>query len=92
MPGYKDRSAMVAPRYAARIGPGSNGVFVPTLVLDGQVCGTWRRTTRATAVVLEAASFGRLSPAQKKSFDAPRARYADFLGQPATLRWMPLGA
>jgi hypothetical protein len=87
MPGYKDRSAMVAPRYAARIGPGSNGIFVPTLVLDAQVCGTWRRTTRGKAVVLEASPFVRLSAAQKKAFDVPRARYADFLGQPAALRW-----
>jgi hypothetical protein len=87
MPGYKDRSAIVAPRHAGRVGPGANGIFVPTLVLDARVCGTWKRSARAKAVVLEASPFGRLTAAQKKSFDAPRARYAEFLGQSATLRW-----
>jgi hypothetical protein len=87
MLGYKDRSAMVAARHAGRIVPGSNGMFLSTLVLDGRVCGTWRRSAPAKGVVLEASPFGRLSAAQKKSFGVPRARYADYLGQPATLRW-----
>jgi hypothetical protein len=87
MPGYKDRSAIVALRHAGRVGPGANGIFVPTLVLDARVCGTWKRSARAKAVVLEASPFGRLTAAQKKSFDVPRARYAEFLGQSATLRW-----
>jgi hypothetical protein len=87
MAGYKDRSAMVAPRHAGGIVSSPNGVFASTLVLDGQVCGTWRRSSSANAVVLEAAPFSRLSAAQKKSFDAPRARYADFLGMPASITW-----
>jgi hypothetical protein len=87
MLGYKDRSAMVAPRHAGRIVPGSNGMFLSTLVLDGQVCGTWRRSTSAKGVVLEASPFGRPSAGQKKSFDVPRARYADYLGMAATLVW-----
>jgi hypothetical protein len=85
--GYKDRSAMVAARHAGRIVPGSNGMFVPTLVLDARVCGTWKRATRGKNVVLEASPFGRLTAAQKKAFDAPRARYADYLGIPLTLAW-----
>ncbi|MFL5607297.1 MAG: winged helix DNA-binding domain-containing protein, partial [Gemmatimonadaceae bacterium] len=87
MLGYKDRSAMVASRHAAQVGPGSNGVFVSTLVLDARVRGTWKRSTRGKALVLEASPFGRLSAAEKTSFDAPRARYSDFLDRPAALRW-----
>jgi hypothetical protein len=85
MLGYKDRSAMLAPRYAGRIVPGGNGMFLSTLVLDGQVRGTWRRSARAKGVVLDASPFGRLTAPQKKAFDAPRERYAHFLGVPATL-------
>jgi hypothetical protein len=86
--GYKDRSAMVAPRHAGRVLSTANGVFAATLVLDAQVCGTWKRAASAKAVVLEAAPFVRLTAAQKQSFDVPRARYANFLGAPAALRWI----
>jgi hypothetical protein len=85
--GYKDRSAMVAPRHAGRILSTANGVFAATLLLDAQVCGTWKRSANAKAVVLEAVPFARLSAAQKKSFDVPRARYSTFLDRPATLQW-----
>jgi hypothetical protein len=79
MLGYKDRRAMLATRFADRIVPGGNGMFLPTLVLDAQVRGTWRRTARGKSVVLEASPFGRLSAADMKAFDVPRERYARFL-------------
>ncbi|MCU0625760.1 MAG: winged helix DNA-binding domain-containing protein, partial [Gemmatimonadaceae bacterium] len=41
--GYADRSACIAAEDFARIVPGGNGVFLPMLVLRGQVRGTWRR-------------------------------------------------
>lgn len=40
MLGYKDRSASLPPRFADRICPGGNGMFVATLVWEGRVCGT----------------------------------------------------
>ena len=39
--GYADRSAVLDPTHAARIVPGANGVFRPTVVLGGRVVGTW---------------------------------------------------
>lgn len=87
MLGYKDRSAALPPRYSARIVPGGNGMFLSTLVLDGQVCGTWRRTTRAKSVEIEALPFGRLKAAEKKEFVAPVERYANFLGAPVNIAW-----
>jgi hypothetical protein len=41
MLGYTDRSAALPAQHASRIVPGGNGVFRPTLVVDGQVVGTW---------------------------------------------------
>jgi hypothetical protein len=87
MLGYKDRSAALAPRYADRIVPGGNGMFLSTLVLDGQVRGTWRRTSRQTSVVLEASPFVRLKASEKKAFAYPAERYGQFLGVPATVAW-----
>jgi hypothetical protein len=87
MLGYKDRSAMLAPRFANRIVPGANGMFLSTLVLDGQVRGTWRRSMRAKSVVLEISPFGRLSAADRKAIVVPSERYAQYLGTTTTLEF-----
>ena len=87
MLGYKDRSAALASRFADRIVPGGNGMFLSTLVLDGQVCGTWRRAARARSVTLTASPFRALTAAEKKAFAAPVERYAHYLGVPVTLAW-----
>ena len=44
--GYRDRSAVLDPAYAQRICRGGNGMFSPTIVIDGVVTGTWKRTFR----------------------------------------------
>ncbi|MEP6730178.1 MAG: winged helix DNA-binding domain-containing protein [bacterium] len=90
MLGYKDRSAALAARYSDRIVPGGNGMFLSTLVVDGQVSGTWRRAARAKTIkttAIEASPFGRLDASAKKAFSIPRERYARFLGAPVTLAW-----
>jgi len=66
MLGYQDRSAALPAEHAQRIVPGNNGMFLPTLVVDGQVVGTWKRTLRARRVALEARPFVAL-PARVKS-------------------------
>lgn len=53
MLGYGDRSAALPAQFADRIVPGGNGVFQPTVIADGQVVGTWRRT-RDRALALTA--------------------------------------
>lgn len=50
--GYADRSAAVAPEHLPRIVPGGNGVFRPTVVVDGRVVATWR-THRDGSLLLE---------------------------------------
>jgi hypothetical protein len=44
--GYRDRSTILAPEFAERIVPGNNGMFRPTVVLDGRIVGTWQWTGR----------------------------------------------
>jgi hypothetical protein len=44
--GYKDRSAVLRPEFSNRIVPGNNGMFLPTLIIYGQVIGTWKRGSR----------------------------------------------
>ncbi|MGY2082911.1 winged helix DNA-binding domain-containing protein [Blastococcus sp. SYSU DS0539] len=47
--GYADRGAILDPAFADRIVPGRNGVFRPTVVVDGRVTGTWRLPGRSRA-------------------------------------------
>ncbi len=85
--GYKDRSAMLPLRHAERVVPGGNGVFLSTLVLDGQVVGTWRRAARGKRVEIAAAPFTRLAAAAKREFERAAERYADFAGVPVSITW-----
>ena len=42
--GFKDRSLMVDAAGMEAVIPGKNGVFRSTIVRDGRVVGTWKRT------------------------------------------------
>jgi hypothetical protein len=75
--GYQDRSLVLDPRYADQVCPGGNGVFAPTLVLDGQVVGTWIRGTR------EVRPFKPLKSPQRRAADEALERYAQFIGPKA---------
>jgi hypothetical protein len=55
--GYRDRTTILAPEFAERIVPGNNGMFRPTVVLGGQVVGTWQWSGRGAARVVTATPF-----------------------------------
>jgi hypothetical protein len=85
MLGYKDRSAALDPLHAEKICPGSNGMFSPTIIIDGRVAGTWKRTVKKVAVHVAPVPFAPLSPAQIRAIEVPAKRYGDFLGLPVTV-------
>ncbi len=74
---YKDRSAVLDPLYAQQAG---NGIFGPTIVVDGQVVGTWKRTFQKDAVVITQNLFTSLSEAQNQAVAAAAERYSRFVG------------
>lgn len=78
--GYPDRAPALAPEFAERIVPGSNGVFLPMLVAHGKVVGTWRRRVASGAVSVTLDPFEPLSAAARAGFARALKRYADFLG------------
>ncbi|MCU1676153.1 MAG: hypothetical protein JWM93_911 [Frankiales bacterium] len=55
--GYADRSPIIPPAFAGRVVPGNNGVFQHTVVLDGQVVGTWKRAPKSSKKPLVATPF-----------------------------------
>jgi hypothetical protein len=55
--GYGDRGAVLDPEFADLIIPGGNGMFRPTVVSDGRIVGTWRRTGSGAAGAVAATPF-----------------------------------
>ncbi|MBZ0274902.1 MAG: winged helix DNA-binding domain-containing protein [Anaerolineae bacterium] len=77
--GYGNRRDVLPDEYADRIIPGGNGIFLPTIVLDGQVIGTWKRTLKKSAVSITLNPFTRLDVAQERLMAAAQS-YSDFMG------------
>jgi len=83
--GYKDRSAMLDPEHAARIVPGNNGMFMPMLVIDGRICGTWKRALGRKATKLSLEPFRELGKTEMRAFIHAAGCYGDFLGLPVEM-------
>jgi hypothetical protein len=82
--GYKDRSAIGDARLAAKLIALGNALSY-IIVVDGQIVGTWKRTLRKGAVVIETNSFTRLTIAENRAVAAAADQYGAFLGLPVVL-------
>jgi hypothetical protein len=78
---YRDRSAVLRPEHAKRAYSG-NGIFYPTMIYDGQVVGTWKRTLAKGSVSVTPNPFGPLKKTQEKAFTKAARRYGAFLELP----------
>jgi hypothetical protein len=81
---YKDRSAVLDPSYSRRADFG-NSIFNPTIVIDGLVVGTWKRTLKKGSVVITPSPFTLLKKAEKHAFAIAARQYGAFLELPAVL-------
>lgn len=77
--GYKDRSAVLAAEHAGKVVPGGNGMFLPMMVLNGNIVGTWKRTLKKKSVHIDYAPFAKLKRADQAAFDVAAQRYGAFL-------------
>jgi len=66
-------------------GASEDVVFNSTIVIGGQVVGSWRRTFKRGSVVIELAPFARLTAAEAEAVTAAAQRYGEFLGMPVVL-------
>jgi hypothetical protein len=83
--GYKDRSAAIDPRHARRALPGG-GILNPTIVIDGRIIGTWKRSIKQDTVFTQIRPFIRLNNDQHRNIEKAVERYARFLGKSAAIR------
>lgn len=87
--GYRDRSASFDPAQQKSLPP-PNGILPATIVIDGRVAGTWKRTFKKSTVVVSTSPFAPLTAAQDRALAAAADRYKEFLGLSAVTRNPPV--
>lgn len=87
--GYKDRDAVIDPAHKAKVVPGGNGVFKPTLIVDGQIAGTWQKTIKKDHAAIKVVPFWPLDIAQEE-LEKAAWPYATFLGKSVTIEVLPI--
>jgi hypothetical protein len=76
---YKDRGAVLSPLNAKRE-DSRHGILSPTIVVNSQVVGTWKRTLKRDAVVVTPSPFAKLNGDEARAVTAAAGRYGEFLG------------
>ena len=84
---YKDRGAIIEPKYASAVIAGSTFFFLPTVIFDGRVIGTWRRTTKDKTIEIATKPFAKLDGAQKEAIGEAAERYGVFVESHVVLKY-----
>jgi hypothetical protein len=87
MLGYTDRSLQLGEHrqtYSSTVS--ANGMFSPTLVVDGRIAGTWKRAVKKDRVEIALSVFRALDDAGREGLAEAADRYGRFLGLPAVVK------
>jgi hypothetical protein len=83
--GYTDRSAVFDASHTNKLDPRGNVLFNHTIVMDGRVVGTWKRTLKKDTVIITPSLFTPLNEAETRAFVASANRYGAFLDRSVNL-------
>jgi hypothetical protein len=81
---YRDRTALISDSDNKKA-ISSNGIFRPIVVVDGKVCGIWRRTTQRSCIVIEADLFKLQDKQVVECIENEANRYSSFINKPIQL-------
>lgn len=81
---YRNRDDVLDPKHVARLNAGG-GMLNPTVVVDGRVIGTWRRTLARAMVTMDLHLFKAPTPNERRAIGAAAKRYGAFLGLEASV-------
>lgn len=82
---YRDRSDALEARFSRQV-IGINGLFNASLVIDGRVVGTWKRSPDPTGIVIELSPFRALLKKELKALYNVARGYGDFMGSSVRLK------
>jgi hypothetical protein len=88
--GYRDRSAIINRRNAARLSAMGNAL-THIVVVDGHIVGTWKHRMAGDAVVIKTDIFERPTRLEDRAIRAAIHKYSDFVGMVALLERGPSG-
>ena len=80
---YVDRSLMFAEADADKLDSRGNPIFQNTVLVDGRIVGTWRRTLKARSVAVALDLHRRLTKAERAAVDEAVDAYSRYVGLPA---------
>lgn len=78
--GYKDRDVILEPDHAMKVCPGKNGMFFPTMVIDGHIRGVWKRTIKKKQMQIQAMPFAKLTHDEEQAFEKAIQKFGAFWG------------
>lgn len=76
---YKDRTAAIATEHHGKAFS-NNGIFCPTIVVNGQVAGLWKREIKKDILIIEAGFFDKKSNVSKSDLQKASNKLGNFLG------------
>ncbi len=85
---YTERSALLNEAHTIKVDARGNVLFQNTLMLDGQIVGTWKRTLQKKKVTVEILTFTTLSKPQQQAAAKSAEEYGKFLGLSVELKWI----
>jgi hypothetical protein len=83
--GYRDRSAALDPAYAKRVNRGG-GMPNPTIVVDGEVVGTWCREAKGGRMIVTLELFRALDRDERRAVEEAARRYGTFASAPVEIQ------
>ena len=82
--GYKERSAVLDPRYDKKAVSG-NGVFRAVILLDGQVVGVWKKEPRKDSIKISSSPFKVMTKTEIQVLISAVKSYSKYCEMPAEL-------
>lgn len=82
---YRERGAAFDPVHSSKLGGRGHVLFNHTIIMDGQVVGTWKRTLKRDAVVITPRLFIALNDAETRALAVAAERYGRFVNLPVIL-------
>jgi hypothetical protein len=86
--GFKDRSLMLDPEHQQAIIPGGNGIFQATIVRDGRVIGTWKRSISSRGIVVSVRPLVALEASERTQIEGALVPYSRFMQTTVDIRWL----
>ena len=83
--GYSDRRAPLSGADTEVIVPGGNGMFLSTIVVNGEVVGSWRRTAKAKRVDVTTSALHPISPTTRTAIARAAKRYSRYFELPVEI-------